>query len=305
MEKERRIILEEINMARDDPDQRVNNLIDRLLWYGNPLGKDVAGERSSVSAITRDEMLEYMNLSYLPSNTVVAVAGNIEHGDVLEAVTRSLGGWQSRAYVHKFKTYKPKEGPRVKIEKRRIEQAHLCMALPGLSVFHPDRFPLDLISIILGEGMSSRLFAEVRDNLGLAYTISSYTEHMADTGSVVIYAGVDSAKLSTAVSAVAGQLALFKNEEVSDAELTKAKEMSKGRILLRMEDSRSVASWMGSQEILTGKILTIEDILAAIDAITASGIRRVASEIMLSDRLKLAVVGPSDKKESLEPLLSL
>lgn len=303
IEKERRIIIEEIKMTYDSPDMEVNHLIDKLLWHGSPLGRDVGGDKKSVSAITREAMLAYMKLGYLPSNTVVTVAGNIEHEEVVEAVNSSLGDWVNRTHSHKYKPYKPKKCPQIKIKKRKIEQAHLCLALPGLSRSHPKRYHLDVLNIILGVGMSCRLFAEVRDKLGLAYTISSYAEHFSDCGSLIVYAGVEPKKLSTAVSVILEQFALFKEKPVLEVELNKAKEMAKGRILLRMEDSRHVASWLGSQEILNNKILAVEDVVAIIDAVTAREIRKVACELMDENLIKLAVVGPVDKDESLESLL--
>ncbi|MDD4923904.1 MAG: pitrilysin family protein [Dehalococcoidales bacterium] len=305
MEKERQIIIEEIKMTHDAPDQRVNHLIDRSLWYGSPLGRDVAGSKKTVSAITREDILAYMKLSYLPSNAVVAVAGNISHDEVVQAINDYLGGWDNRQHFHKFKTYKLKECPPVKIEKRKIEQAHLCLALPGLSRFDSKRYHLDVLNIILGEGMSSRLFTEVRDKLGLAYTIASYAEHLSDTGSLIVYAGVEPKKLSTAITVIAEQMSIFKEQKVSDEELIKAREMAKGRLLLRMEENRHVASWLGTQEILNNRILTVDDVVAIIDAVSAEDIRQIAKELMLSDLLKLAVVGPVNRDEPLEGLLRL
>ncbi len=305
MEKERQVIIEEIKMTRDAPDQRVNSLIDEYLWYGSPLARDVAGSKRTVSSITRENLLSYMQLSYLPSNTVVAVAGNIGHDEVVQSVSGSLGNWENRQHFHKYKSYKLKECMPVKIEKRKIEQAHLCLALPGLSRFHPKRYHLDVLNIILGEGMSSRLFAEVRDKLGLAYTIASYAEHLSDTGSLIVYAGVEPKKLSMAVEVILEQMFVFKDKKVSEAELMKAREMTKGRILLRMEDNRHVASWLGSQEILNNRILDVNDVVAIIDAVTAEDIREIACELMESNLLKLAVVGPVDRDEPLESLLRL
>ena len=305
MEKERRIIIEEIKMIYDAPDQRVNQLIDKLLWNGSPLGRDVGGSQKTVSAITREDLLEYLRLSYLPSNAVVSISGNIGHGEAVEAVNNCLGGWENRQHFHKFKKYELKECPRVKIEKRKIEQAHLCLALPGLSRFHPKRYHLDVLNIILGEGMSSRLFSEVRDKLGLAYTIASYAEHLSDTGSFIVYAGVEPQKIPTAVKVITEQMAAFKEAGVSEEELVKAKEMAKGRLLLRMEENRHVASWLGTQEILNNRILTVDDVVAIIDAVTAEDIRGIARELMVSDLLKLAVVGPVNRDEPLEDLLLL
>jgi len=305
MEKERQIIMEEIKMTNDAPDQRVNHLIDRSLWYGSPLARDVAGTKKTVSAITRDDILAFKQLSYLPSNAVLSVAGNISHQQVIEAVNACLGSWENRRHFHKYRAYKLKQCPPVKIEKRKIEQAHLCLALPGLSRFHPKRYHLDVLNIILGEGMSSRLFNEVRDKLGLAYTIASYAEHLSDTGSLVVYAGVEPKKLSTAIKVITEQMAFFKHEKVSPEELAKAKEMAKGRLLLRMEENRNVASWLGTQEILNNRILTIDDVVAIIDAVTAKDIKEIAGELMISEMLKLAVVGPVNRDEPLEDLLRL
>ncbi len=305
MEKERQIIIEEIKMTHDAPDQRVNQLIDRSLWYGSPLARDVAGSKKTVSAITREDMLEYRQLSYLPSNAVVSIAGNINHDEAVRVVGEYLGGWQNRQHFHKFKSYKLKECPPVKIEKRKIEQAHLCLALPGLSRFDARRYHLDVLNIILGEGMSSRLFTEVRDKLGLAYTIASYAEHLSDTGSFIVYAGVEPKKLSTAVKVILEQMAVFKEKKVAQEELVKAREMAKGRLLLRMEENRHVASWLGTQEILNNRILTVDDVVAIIEAVTAEDIRQIAKELMVPELLKLAVVGPVNRDEPLEELLQL
>jgi predicted Zn-dependent peptidase len=305
IEKERQIIIEEIKMIYDAPDQRVNHLIDSLLWHGSPLARDIAGSKRTVSSITREALYSYMQSGYLPSNAVVAVVGNIEHNEVVQMVSASLGKWENRQRFQQYKSYKLKDCAPLKIEKRKIEQAHLCLALPGLSRFHPKRYHLDVLNIILGEGMSSRLFAEVRDKMGLAYTIASYAEHLSDTGSLIIYAGVEPGKLSTAIKVILEIMSVFKEAKVSEAELTKAKEMAKGRTLLRMEDNRNVASWLGSQELLNNQILSVDDVIAIIDTVTADDIMEVACELMVSNLLKLAVVGPVDRDEPLESLLRL
>ena len=304
MEKERQVIIEEINMGNDSPSQRVNMLIDELLWPHHPLGREVAGSKESVNAITRDLMLDYLGRQYIPDGSVVAVAGNIRHDEVIAAIGQALGDWTSQPVRSGFLAYKPALAKRLQIETRDIEQAHFCLALPGLSLLHPQRFTLDLLNIILGEGMSSRLFTEVRDKLGLAYSIHSYAEHFTDSGSVIIYAGVEPKKIEIAVKAVLEQLAQLR-ENIPEAELSKVKELSRGRLLLRMEDSRSVAGWMGGQEILTQRILSVEQTIAIIEAITAEEIKQLAREIMTGSQLRLAVVGPEDDYEPLEGLLKL
>ena len=305
IEKERQVIIEEINMSIDSPQHWVNILIDKLLWPKHPLGRDVAGTKESVAAITREGMLEYLSGNYRPANTVVAIAGNIEHQDAVVAVSQVLGEWTGQQEPSVYSPYKEHPGERLIVEKRDIEQAHLCLALPGVPLLHPKRFALGLLNVILGEGMSSRLFAEIRDRLGLAYSINSYTDHLLDSGSVVVYAGVEPGNLTTAVRAVLEQIAGLK-ETVPGPELLKAKELSKGRLSLRMEDSRNVAGWIGGQEVLAGRILTVEQVVSIIDAITAEELKLLARELLVGSRLRLAVVGPVGEEAGLlEELLRL
>ena len=305
IEKERQVIIEEINMCNDVPAQRVALLIDELLWPGHPLGRDIAGNRETVSAITRNTMLDYLAGHYQPDNTVIAIAGGLSHREMAETVNRCLGSWDNRQPHPGYADYVPQEPPRrVTIETRDTEQINLCLALPGLPYLHPKRFQLDILNVILGEGMSSRLFTEIRDKLGLVYGINSFTDHFHDTGSLIVSAGMEMKNLKTAVAAIVEQLDKLK-EPVPEAELTKAKEYSRGRLLLRMEDSRSVAGWMGGQAILTGRILTVDQVLAIIDAITAEELQQLAAELLVGNRLRLALVGPAGPDESLENLLAL
>ena len=304
IERERQVIIEEINMSKDSPSQQVNQLIDEILWPGHPLGRDIAGSKESVATITRDMMLDYLNSQYLPKNTVVAIAGNLQHQDAVTAVSQALAHWTSQQTRPGYLAYEEQPNPRLQVNRRATEQAHLCLALPGLSLFHPKRYTLDLLNVVLGGGMSSRLFTEIRDKLGLAYSIHSYAEHLLDSGSVIIYAGVEPKNLPVAIKAILKELCQIK-EPIPEAELSKAKELTKGRLLLRMEDTRSVASWMGGQEILTGQILTVDQVASIIDAITAAEIEELAQELVAGDRLRLAVVGPVADDEPLEELLKL
>jgi len=304
--KERQVIIEEINMCKDSPPQEANMLIDGLLWPGHPLGRDIAGSKETVAAITREVMLDYLDRQYQPDNTVVAIAGNIRHQKVVNSVSRVMDSWASRKPRTGYSAYQPAPAPaqQVKIEKRDIEQAHLCLALPGLPLLHPQRFKLDLLNVILGQGMSSRLFTEIRDRLGLAYSIHSYVEHFLDSGSLTIYAGVDTKNLTTAIKAILEQLNQLK-ETVPEAELSRARELSRGRLLLRMEDSHNVAGWLGGQEALTKRVLTTEEVTAIIDAITAEELEQLARELIEGKSLRLAVVGPVAEDEPLEELLRL
>jgi len=304
IEKERQVIIEEISMSKDFPPQRVDMLIDELLWPNHPLGRDVAGNKETVAAITRDIMLDYFQGQYLPNNTVVTIAGDIQHQEMVTAISRATGNWTNHRPHPGYSAYKEQPSRRLHIETRDTEQTHLCLALPGLSLLHPKRFTLDLLNVILGEGMSSRLFVEIRDKLGLVYSIHSHVEHFLDSGSVTVYAGVEPRNLQVAIKAILEQLSQLK-ETVPESELSKAKELSKGRLLLRMEDSRNVAGWLGGQEILTGRILSLDQVVSIIDAITADQLKQLAQELLVGSQLRLAVVGPITSDEPVEELLKL
>ncbi len=305
IDKERQVIIEEINRSKDSPAQQVDELTDAILFPGHPLGKDIAGTKQTVRAMTRRGLLEYRKQQYVPEKTVFAIAGDVKHDEMVAAITEATTEWKSANKPTGFKIYGEKDNPRFRILRKDTEQLHLCLALPGISLSDPRRYALGLLNVVLGAGMSSRLFLEVRDRLGLAYAIHSYVDHYQDSGAIVIYAGVDPKKTTTAISAILEQLAKLKNEPVPDAELVKAKELSKGRLWLRMEDSYAVSGWLGGQEILNGKILTDDEMVAIIDSITAKQIQDVARELLAGDKLRLAVVGRVEKEKELETLLKL
>ncbi|TET68822.1 MAG: insulinase family protein, partial [Dehalococcoidia bacterium] len=304
IEKERQVIIEEINMGNDSPSQRVAMLIDELLWPKHPLGRDIAGSKESVGTITRDMLLGYLAGQYQPGNTVVTVAGNIQHQEIVTAVSQILGKWTDQQPHPEYLAYQEQPVPRLRVETRDTEQVQLCLALPGLSLLHPRRFSLDLLNVILGAGMSSRLFTQIRDKLGLVYSINSYVDHLLDTGSIIISAGVETKNLQVALQAILEEFSQLRGI-IPESELNKAKEFSKGHLLLRMEDSRNVAGWLGGQEILTGHILSFDDVVSIVDAITTEELQQLAQELLVGDQLRLAVVGPVKQDKPLEELLKL
>jgi len=304
IDRERQIIIEEINMSLDSPRQRVAMLIDELLWPGQPLGRDIAGSKETVTALTRQQMLDFFSNLYLPNNTVVAVAGDIKPNQVQDTISQALGEWKPNKVSAGFPTKGNQEAARLNIEFRDTEQAHLCLGVPGLSFFHPDRYAVDLLSIILGEGMSSRLFTEIREQQGLAYDIHSYADHFADSGAVVIYAGVDPGRVDSALRAIIDQVSKLK-EQITEAELSKAKEIAKGRLLLSLESSRNVAAWLGAQELLINRILTADEVISLVEAVTIEDLKRVAQQLLTSEKLNLAIVGPVKEEKPLARLLKL
>jgi predicted Zn-dependent peptidase len=297
IEQERQVIMEEIKMNLDLPQQRVNTLIDELLWPEQPLGREIIGYKETVSSLTREQLLNYVSRRYMPNNTVLSIAGNIQHEEALAQIEPLFNKWAAGELMTGYITNDKQTEARLRIEPRDIEQAHLCLAVHGFSSSHPQRFIIDLLNTVLGGGMSSRLFMEIRENRGLAYDIYSYTEHFLGSGSFTIYAGVAPEKIEAAVTAILEELSQIK-QGITASEVTRAKELSKGRLYLRFEDSRNVALWYGSQEILLQQILDIDDVISIVDAITIDELKKVAEEILTGSRLNLAVTGPV-KEDSL------
>ena len=294
IEQERRIISEEINMNLDLPQQRISMLIDELLWPEQPLGREVIGYKETVSSLTREQLLNYVARRYMPNNTVLSIAGNIQHEEAMAQIEPLFNKWAAGELITGYITDDKQTEARLRIEPKDIEQAHLCLAVHGFSRSHPQRFTIDLFNTVLGGGMSSRLFMEIREHRGLAYDIHSYTEHFLNSGSFAIYAGVDPEKIETAVAAILEETSQIK-QGITASELTRAKELSKGRLYLRFEDSQNVALWHGGQEILTQQILAIDDVISIVDAITIDELKEVAKEILTESRLNLAVIGPINK----------
>ena len=305
IENERHIIHEELAMIHDYPTSRVDSLIDEMLWPNHPLGRDIGGTTESIDSITRQALLEHMDSHYTPSNIVISVAGNVPHSEVVSRSWELSSDWTGDStHDDPAPVTHVQQESQIRLEYRGTEQIHLSIALPGLALDHPDAYSLDLLSVILGEGMSSRLFAELREKRGLAYDVQSGVSHFKDTGAFVITAGVDPSSTYEAVPAILEQVADVR-DSVSEEEIERAKQLVAGRLMLRMEDTRTVSAWMGSQEMLRRTILDVDDVVEKINTVTSSDLRRVAARHMVSDRLNMAVVGPCRGRKRLSRLLKL
>jgi predicted Zn-dependent peptidase len=303
-EKERKVVLEELASVVDSPAQQADLILDGLLWPGQPLGWDVAGTKESIEALTRDAAISYLGRQYVPTNTVVSVAGNVQHDEVVELLQGTLGRVARRKAGEWFPAANGQDAPRCAVLYKRTEQTHIAMALRGLPLEHPDRYSLDLLSVLFGEGMSSRLFLELRERQGLCYEINTYVTHFLDAGAFGVYAAVDPSKGRVAVRALVAELRRLR-EGVPEEELRKAKELAKGRLLLRMEDTRAVSGWLGSQEILLGRVRGPEEIVESIENVQRSDLQRVIDTILLRNSLNLAIVGPYRSERTFLPLLDL
>ena len=291
IERERAVILEELKMYQDQPQDHVVNLFEELMWPGHPLGRDIAGTQESVSRLTRDDILEYANSQYRLPNLVIGAAGPLDEAHLLEVVRPRLTlPAETNGLVPALEPA-PLDGVRVLLRRQRTEQAHICLGVRAWSYLHPDRYAIDLLNTVLGEGMSSRLFLNIRERLGLAYDVHSFTQKHRDTGYVAVYLGVDPKKAVEAINAVMAELEALRDDDVLSEELERAKEFTKGRLRLELETTNGVAFWLTYQELLLGEIRTIEEELALVDEVTADDIRRVAGEIF-HRQTQMAVIGP-------------
>ena len=304
IERERLVVIEELKMVNDYPNMKVEALIDEMLWPDHPLGRDIVGNRDSLMAITREMVLVHASEYYSPSNIVISVAGNVEHDVVVRKVDALCDGWTPRTGPGWAPFASRQAEPRFRLAPRRTEQAHLSIALPGVSTTHPDRYAVDLLSVVLGEGMSSRLFVEIRENRGLAYDIHSGVLHFQDCGALIIGAGVEPKRVYAAVDTILAEVARLK-DGIPEQELDKAKRLSTGLLMLRMEDTRAVSAWAGSQELLLGRVSEVDDVIESVNSVTPEEVLKVAGDLLVTERLNMAVVGPSRGNARFRRLLKL
>jgi len=304
IDQERTVVVEEIRSYLDDPSEYAQMLIQQAMFGDGPLGREICGDEDGIRALPASAIRDFWQTTYRPSNTVVAVAGDLEHDEAVELATTAFGSGDGV-----FPTFGPAPdlpaGPRVLTGKRDTSQAQLAIAVPGIRRDHPDSWNLSILNTILGDGMSSRLFLGVREEKGLAYDVSSGIVEYADTGAVEISAGVDPVNLAAAIEAILAELTRLTEETVSPEELKKAKAYLSGGLELRMDDTRHMASWVGGQEALHDRVLTLDEALEAVEAVDAGDLRRLAAELFRDAGLRMAVVAPARYLRGLDKHLRL
>jgi predicted Zn-dependent peptidase len=262
------------------------------MWLPHPLGRDVAGSPESVSAISRPDLLGYLEQHYHAQNLVVSVAGFVTADEIVPHIDRSLGGFRAAPREAYLRFDPAQSAPRWNVRYKKTEQAHVAVSTWAYHRNHPDRYAVTLLNTVLGDGMSSRLFQEIREKRGLAYTVSTFGSSLDDCGYFGSYAAVEPKNAPAALGAMLEQWALLAHGPISQEELSKAKELVKGSLLLSMEDTHSVAGWFGRQEALRQPLLTVDDVTAQVDAVSATDVHRVARDLFRPEWLNLSVVGP-------------
>lgn len=296
IEREKGVIREEINMYEDIPQRKVGEIFENLLYSGHPLGFDIAGTKETVTQFTRQTFLDYINNLYHPNNSVLVVAGGLSSpvSEYLKIIDDKFGNWKSNKKSTFDKIIEKQTKPEMLIKYKKTEQAHFVLGYRSFSFNDERKYALNLLATILGGGMSSRLFIQVRERRGLCYYISSGSEFYHDCGSFMTQAGVTNNldKIKDAIKTVLKEHNKIKTGDIKKEELLKAKEMIKGRLLLSMEDSMNIASFIGTKKILQNKTLTPKEIIKKIESITIEEISESAKKIFIPKNLNFALIGP-------------
>ncbi|MEP7224853.1 MAG: pitrilysin family protein [Actinomycetota bacterium] len=303
IEKEKGVILEEMNVYLDNPQRYIGSVYDRLLYADQPLGWDILGTKETIETATRETFTSYLDAWYQPDRIVVGVGGRIGDG-LMEHLEELLGGIATRETGAAPPVELPPDSSPVLLHTKQSEQAHLILGVRGYPIGHPDRYALQLLTVVLGGGMSSRLFTEVREKRGLAYYVHAGNGAYTDTGTLYTGAGVDVARVDEAITTILGELEGIAAEPVPADELEKARGYSKGRFVLRLESPQGTIQYGLRREVLEGEIEEPEELLRQIDAVTAEDVQRVARDLLEGKRLYLAVVGPFDDPDRFETLIA-
>jgi predicted Zn-dependent peptidase len=304
IDQERTVIVEEIRSYLDDPAEYCQMLIQSALFGDGPLGREICGDEAGIRSLPASAIHDFWATMYRPANTVVAVAGDLDHEQAVELAAAAFGSGNGTFPAAAPAPALP-AGPRVLTGRRDTSQAQLSIALPGLRRDHPDAWTLAVLNAVLGDGMSSRLFLGVREEKGLAYDVSSGVVEYADAGALEISAGVDPANLPATIEAILAELTRLVDEPVPAEELAKAKAYLSGGLELRMDDTRHLASWVGGQEALHDRVYTLDDALAAVEGVSPEAILRLAGELVRDDGLRMAVVAPGKHLRGLDRHLRL
>jgi predicted Zn-dependent peptidase len=291
VEMEKRVVIEELRMYRDQPQDRVHTIIDELLYPKHPLGWEVAGREPVINGLDGERLREFMRRGYVPSRIVIAVAGKIDAEEVFAAVDELFSGIEPSP-APKVSPAPPAGQVRMKLLGRRTEQAHVCIGWRGVPQEHPDKYPLDMLNAILGEGMSSRLFLELREKRALAYDVHSYGTNYVDAGHTVVYAGVTPERITEVIEASLEEVAKMRETIVPEEEIERVRDFNKGRLELRLEDSRGVSNWLAGQELFLGRVKSVQEVCDIIDSISAADVQRVARQYMRPELSYVAAVGP-------------
>jgi predicted Zn-dependent peptidase len=304
IEREKGVIVEEMNMYYDTPRDYVDGVYDELLYGDTPLGWDIIGRKETVRAADRATFLEYLDRWYRAPRMVAGVAGNLGDG-LIPRLEELLGDVQDGATGSPPPAEWSQDAPRVKLHTKQSDQAHIRVGVHSYPLVHPDRYALQLLATVLGGGMSSRLFTEVRERRGLAYYIYGHQQGYTDTGTLYAQGGVDIQRIDDAVRTVVGEFGRIAAEAIEPDELEKARNFAKGRLVLSLEDPKGMILFGLRNEVLEGLQREPDEVIAGLEAVTVEDVQRVAQDIIREERLNFALIGPFDDPDRFQQLLAL
>ena len=307
MEKEKGVIIEEVNMYLDTPTAYIGDLWETLLYGDQPAGWRVIGEKENILSFNRKKVVDYYKSHYSPSNIIVCVAGAVNTEEIEKKIKDYFKSSKQTPVEQKIKAKEQQATPQLLLHYKKTDQTHFCLGVRAYDLFDKRRYALSLLAVILGGNMSSRLFIKVRERNGLAYHIHTSTDNATDTGYLVTQVGTDHKNLEKSINLILKEYADLRDKKITAKELQKAKDYLKGVMSLSLDSSDSQASFYGLQELLEKNILTPEEKFKKIDEVTAEDIQKISQDIFLSEKLNLAVIGPFEEKDSekLKGLLKL
>ena len=303
--RERQVILEEAHMIHDTPERYIGHLYEELLYGGQPAGRDVLGTEKNIKSFSQDQFRSYFSRQYTPQNTVVIIAGSFDEARAIKKVEKLFDGQKKPESRPKAAFKEAQKSPAVKAHYKETDQSHIMIGFRGFDAHHKERYVTDMLATVLGGNWSSRLWDIIRDHLGLAYSIQTWNDTYSNRGYVATYMGVAHKNIEKAISAAVGEFRKIAEKPVSAAELLRAKEYVKGTSLIALESSSAVANFVGIEEVVTGKPLTIKEVFGRIDGVTPSMIQAVARKLIRPQNLNLAVIGPFRSEEKFKKLLKL
>lgn len=305
IEKEKGVIVEEINMYRDMPQRYVGDLFEKLLYGDQPAGWEIAGEKELVIRLKREQFLDYFTTHYIASNTVVAIAGNVKPEEIKEQVNQYFSKIRQAERVTKLAVKEDQLSPQILLHYKKTDQSHFILGFRGYNMFDEKRYATSILAAILGGGMSSRLFTEVRDKRGLAYYVGADSDNYTDTGIFAMSAGVNNDKADDAIKIMLEEVNKIKNTGVTTRELQQAKDQVEGALTIALENSRAVANAYAGPILFYDKVLTPEEELDKIKKVTLEDISQVANEIFVNKKLNLSLIGPFEKEDEFKKILQV
>lgn len=302
IEKEKRVVIEEIKMYEDSPDEIIHDLFSDYVWNDHPLGRPILGTEESIKGLTREKILTYMDQHYAPDNLVIAVAGKIKHEDVLNKLAPVYG--QFKRGGRRVLEGTPVGRKVQKMIPRDTEQMHLIVGVPGLGQEDKDLYPMHIINNILGGGLSSRLFQEIREQRGMAYTVFSYHSTYVDTGLFAIYAGTTPTNSQEVVECILAEILDIKRNGITAAELERTKSQIKGGLYLGLESANSRMSRLGKTELTYNRVISPEEVVEKLEQVTIEDVQRVVNQLFTRDRISLLMLGPAGNEVDVEATLA-